>query len=53
MAQATLLDTTDGWEISGTPANIAPPAAHPHTSALAKATGLLHLKKKTDITAAP
>lgn len=53
MAQATLLDTTDGWEISGTPANIAPPAAHPHPSALAKATGLLHLKKKIDITAAP
>ena len=53
MAQATLLDTTDGWEISGTPVNIAPPAAHPHTSALAKATGLLHLKKKNEISAAP
>jgi hypothetical protein len=51
MAQATLLDTTDGWEISGTPASVAPPPASPHASALAKATGLL--KKKTEISAAP
>jgi hypothetical protein len=53
MAQATLLDTTDGWQISGTPASIAPAVAHPHSSALAKATGLLHLKKKVELSAAP
>lgn len=45
MGQATLLDTVDGWEISGTPATIAPPTAHPRTSTLAKAADMLHLKK--------
>jgi hypothetical protein len=45
MAQATLLDTVDGWEISGTPATIVPPPAHPRTSTLAKAADMLHLKK--------
>jgi hypothetical protein len=49
MAQATLLDTTDGWQISGAPALIVPPLAHPHPSALAKATGLLHLRKKIEL----
>jgi len=53
LGEATLLDTTDGWEISGTPAIIAPPLAHPHTSTLAKATRLLHLRKKTEISATP
>jgi hypothetical protein len=42
MAEATLLDTTGGWEISGTPATVAPPAGPPqHTSALAQAKRLL------------
>ncbi len=47
LGQATLLDTTDGWEISGTPAIITPPPTQtrPRASALAKVTGLL--KKKT------
>jgi hypothetical protein len=42
-AKATLLDTTEGWEVSGTPANISPISAESHTSALAKARGLLRL----------
>jgi len=45
-AEATLLDTTDGWEVSGMPATIVPPATRPHMSALAKARRLLRLKKK-------
>jgi hypothetical protein len=53
MAQATLLDTTGGWDISGPPASIALPPAHLHTSALAKATGLMRLKEKIEVSAAP
>jgi hypothetical protein len=45
-AEATLLDTTDGWEVSGTPATIVPVTGSPSTSAVAKAKALLHLKKK-------
>jgi hypothetical protein len=49
-AQATLLDTTGGWQISGTPATVVPPLTQqPHPSVLAK--GLLHLKKKADVSA--
>jgi len=43
--EVTLLDTTGGWEISGAPATIVPPSPHPQGSTLAKAKGLLHLKK--------
>jgi hypothetical protein len=46
--EATLLDTTGGWEISGAPAAIGLPATHPHASALAKAKSLLHLRKSED-----
>jgi hypothetical protein len=46
VAQATLLDTTDGWEISGTPATIVPITTARQPSTLAKAKSLLHLKKK-------
>jgi hypothetical protein len=45
-AEATLLDTTDGWEVSGTPAIITPLEAAPRNSALAKAKFLLHIRKK-------
>ena len=45
-AQATLLDTTEGWEVSGTPAIIIPVEATPRNSAVAKAKSLLHLRKK-------
>jgi hypothetical protein len=48
-AEATMLDTTDGWAISGTPASIAPVPAQPQAPTLAKAKGLLHLKKKTEV----
>jgi hypothetical protein len=45
-AEATLLDTNEGWEVSGTPATIATPATPPPSSTLAKAKALLHLNKK-------
>jgi hypothetical protein len=45
-AEVTLLDTTDGWEVSGTPATIVPLTATPRQSTLAKAKALLHLKKR-------
>jgi hypothetical protein len=47
LGQATLLDTTDGWEVSGTPATIVPIPTRPHSSPLAKAKTLLHLKKSS------
>ncbi|MGD0796349.1 MAG: hypothetical protein ABR910_01385 [Acidobacteriaceae bacterium] len=40
-AEVTLLDTTGGWEVSGTPASIAPTAAGARISVLAKAKKLL------------
>jgi hypothetical protein len=52
IGQATLLDTTGGWEISGTPATLIPPLAKPKPrgpSELAKATTLLHLRKRPEI----
>ena len=45
-AEVTLLDTTDGWEVSGTPAVINPVATSTHDSALARAKTALHLSKK-------
>jgi hypothetical protein len=45
-AQALLLDTTEGWEVTGEPAVIAPVATGAHASAVAKAWGLLHPRKK-------
>lgn len=42
--QATLLDTTAGWEVSGTPATVIPRPARTHGSSLAR---VLHLKKKS------
>jgi hypothetical protein len=52
VAEATLLDTTGGWEMSGTPTTIVPlPTPQTHPSALAKAKGLL--KKKTELSALP
>ena len=44
-AQATLLDTTDGWEVSGTPAVI-PPGPNTNTSTLAKAKALFVPRSK-------
>jgi hypothetical protein len=44
-AEATLLDTTDGWQISGTPAIILPVTAEPPASGLAKAKALLHIRQ--------
>ncbi|MDP9039404.1 MAG: hypothetical protein M3O02_09045 [Acidobacteriota bacterium] len=43
-AQVTLLDTTDGWEISGAPSSVAPRAPRSHGSTLAR---VLHLRKKS------
>jgi hypothetical protein len=45
-AEVTMLDTTDGWEVSGTPATIAPVNPALHTSTLAKATALLLPRRK-------
>jgi hypothetical protein len=45
-AEVTLLDTTDGWEVSGTPATIVPPTGAPRQSTLAKAKTILHLKRQ-------
>jgi hypothetical protein len=45
-AQVTLLDTTDGWEVSGTPAEIPTFNAPPRKSALAKAKSLFSNKKQ-------
>jgi len=45
-AEATLLDTTAGWEVSGIPATIVPLTAAPRQSTLAKAKALLHLKRQ-------
>jgi hypothetical protein len=45
-AEATLLDTTDGWQVSGRPANILPLEAGPRDSAIARAMSLFHLKKR-------
>jgi hypothetical protein len=45
-AEATLLDTTDGWEVSGAPSVIAPQTAPPRNSALAKARSVFGLKKQ-------
>jgi hypothetical protein len=49
-AEATLLDTTDGWEVSGTPATIVPVVTEPHNSSLAKAKNLLNLGKSNPST---
>jgi hypothetical protein len=48
MGQATMLDTTDGWEISGTPATIVPITTQKPPSELSKARSLLHLRKKKE-----
>jgi hypothetical protein len=45
-AEVTMLDTTDGWEVSGTPATIAPVNPATHTSTLARATALLLPRRK-------
>lgn len=45
-AEVTLLDTTDGWEVSGQPAVINPLSTAPHDSALARAKTAFHLGKK-------
>jgi hypothetical protein len=42
-AEVTLLNTTDGWEVYGTPTAIPPGIPEPHTSTLAKTKTLLHL----------
>jgi len=42
----TLLDTTDGWEVSGTSAKIPAFNAPPRKSALAKAKSLFSNKKQ-------
>lgn len=42
--QVTLLDTTAGWEVSGTPSTVIPRPARTRGSSLARA---LHLKKKS------
>jgi hypothetical protein len=39
-AEVTLLDTTEGWEVSGSPASIAPMTSEPHNTLLAKAKSL-------------
>jgi hypothetical protein len=44
-AQVTLLNTDEGWEVSGAPATIAAPAVPP-PSTLAKTRVLLHLNNK-------
>jgi hypothetical protein len=44
-AEVTLLDTVDGWEVTGAPALIQPEAASPPASTLAKAKTLLQLGK--------
>ncbi|HEV2619904.1 MAG TPA: hypothetical protein VGU23_08190 [Acidobacteriaceae bacterium] len=45
-AQATLLNTDQGWEVSGAPATLAQPAAALPSPTLAKARALLHLNNK-------
>jgi hypothetical protein len=50
MGQATLLDTVDGWEISGTPA-IVSESARP--AMMAKATGSIGLRKAIATSAVP
>jgi len=46
-AEVTLLNTTEGWEVSGTPAILqSMPPATPRTSALARARSLLHLHRR-------
>jgi hypothetical protein len=45
-AEAMLLDTDEGWEVSGTPATIATPATPPPSSTLTRAKALLHIGKK-------
>jgi hypothetical protein len=45
-AEVTLLDTTNGWEVSGTPATIIPVTRSSHDSALARAKTAFHLGKK-------
>ena len=42
-AEVTLIDTTDGWEVSGTPAVVIPRPARNRTSVLAK---VFHIRKK-------
>lgn len=44
-AEATLLDTTEGWEVSGAPATVNPLTTAPRNSALARARSILHLGK--------
>jgi hypothetical protein len=40
-AEVTLINTIDGWVVSGTPANIAPMTTPPNASALARAKAML------------
>jgi hypothetical protein len=40
-AEATMVDTTDGWEISSAPTMIVPQSPAEHTSMLAKATAMI------------
>ena len=44
-AEVTLLDTTDGWQISGTPATLVPTANQSHDSALTRVKAMLHVQK--------
>jgi hypothetical protein len=45
-AEAILLDTTDGWQLTAIPSTVVPTATQAQPSALSKAKALLHLAKK-------
>jgi hypothetical protein len=45
-AEVTLLDTTDGWEVSGAPNTMRPLLTPPRATVVAKAKALLHPRKK-------
>jgi hypothetical protein len=45
-AEATMVDTTDGWQLTAIPTPVAPTATQAQPSALSKAKALLRLAKK-------